>query len=188
MLLSRVLAVVFLLFSSAAFAGSINANMSNTAAQFEAGFSSGGNAEIQTGVFYNDQGSVLLDGGLMVKGGGGEQDVATGVSGGGGIRVVVGQIQQGGVTNIAECIALGGMGSFTPPAFPLVAVVGEVFNSLKITSYGDANHFSEFAVRIEMGPPHAKFYVGYRETTFSIIGTGSVTINNGSYMGIVFTF
>jgi hypothetical protein len=188
MLLSRVLAVLFLLVSSAACADSINANMSNSTAQFEAGFSSGGNAEIQTGVFYTDQGSVLLDGGLMVKGGGGEQDAASGMSGGGGIRVVAGQIQQGGVTNYVECIALGAQGSFTPPAFPLVALVGEVFNSVKMTSYGDTDHFSEFAVRLEMGPPHAKFYVGYRETTFYIIGTGAVTLNNGSYMGVVFTF
>ena len=57
MLLSRVLAVLFLLVSSAACADSINANMSNSTAQFEAGFSSGGNAEIQTGVFYTDQGN-----------------------------------------------------------------------------------------------------------------------------------
>jgi len=101
---------------------------------------------------------------------------------------VAAHIQQGGVTDSAFCIALGGQGAFTPPAIPLITLVGEFLTSLQITTFGDANRFSQFSARLEMGPPHAKFYFGYRENTFSITGSSNVSVGKGSFVGVAFTF
>ena len=187
MWLSRALAIILLVINSAAYAGSISVDMTSTAAQFEAGFGSEGGAEFQSGFFYNDQGSVLLNSGLVAKGGG-DQDAASGLVVGGGVKALAGNIQQAGVTNSAFCIALGAQGAFTPPAMPLVTLVGEFFSSVKITTFGDSDHFSQFALRLETGPPQAKFFIGYREITFSIIGVGDVAVDKGSYIGISFKF
>jgi len=188
MLLGRLLAVSLLLLSSPAFAGLFNLNVSNSAAQFEAGASADGSSETKGSYYYNDQGSRLLDGSLLVKGGGGD-DSASGPSGGGGAKVIIGDVaRQSGAKNLAAAVALGGQVSVPLPSSTPIAFVGEFFSSLRITSYINANHFSQFALRVEMGPPQAKFFIGYREITFSITGAGDVAVDKGSYMGVMFKF
>jgi hypothetical protein len=178
--------VLSLLFvSSVSFAGSINVNMSNSAAQFEGGISSEGGGEYQSGVIYNDQGGVMVDAGLM-KGGGGED--TSGLVIVGGVKVVGARLVQVGVVNSASCVAIGGQGTFTPKDSHSVAFVGEFLSSLKITTYGDADRFSQFAVRLEMGPPHAKIFIGYREITFSLKAAASASIDKGGYMGMLVSF
>jgi hypothetical protein len=188
MLLGRLLAVSLLLISSPAFAGLFNINLSNTSAQVEGGFSADGSSETKGSYYFNDQGSKLVDASLLVKGGGGD-DSASGPSGGGGAKFIVGEItQQGGQSNFVSAVALGGQVSAPLPSSTPIALVGEFFSSLRVTTYGDANHFSQFALRVEMGPPQAKLFVGYREITFSITGGGDVAVDKGSYMGVLFKF
>ncbi len=186
MLLIRLLTIFLLAFSSSAFAGSVSVNMSNSAAQFEAGFSGDGSAETQGEFFYNDQGSLLVDGGLIVGGGG--QDAASGPSGGGGVKVLASKIKQGDASYMASAVALGGQGSIPLSTTAPIALVGEFFASLKIITFGDADRFGQFALRVEMGPPQAKFFVGYREIAFNITGVGSVSLDKGGYMGVKFSF
>jgi len=161
--------------------------MSNHAAQLEVGYSANGTAEMQSGYTYNAQGSGLVDTGLIVSGAG-EQDSASGFAGGAGVKALAGQIHQGGMSDFVACIALGGQLGYVFPAAPSFAVVSDFFASLKITSYGNADRFNQFGIRLEMGPPHAKFFVGYREITFDIIGTGAVSFDRGGYTGIMFSF
>lgn len=187
MVLTPLLAIILLVFSSAVYAGSVNVNMSNHAAQFELGYSVNGNADMQSGFLYNDQSSVLVDTGLVVNGGG-DSDAASGLAGGGGVKAMAGAIKQSGVSNFVSCIAIGGQATYTFPNAPAFALSGEYFTALKITSFGDADRFNQFGLRIEMGPPHAKFFLGYREITFDIIGTGEVSVDKGGYTGVMFTF
>jgi len=186
----RLLAVFLMTFSSVVFAGSVNVNMSNHAAQFEVGYSVNGNADMQSGFLYNDQSSVIIDTGLVANGGngGGDQEAASGLSGGGGVKAIAGTIKQSGAGNFVSCIAIGGQVTYSFPEAPAFAVSGEYFTALKITSFGDADRFNQFGLRIEMGPPHAKFFLGYREITFDIIGAGGVSVDKGGYTGIMFSF
>ena len=187
MVRTRLLAIILLVFSSAACAGSVNVNMSNHAAQFEVGYSVNGNADMQSGFLYNDQSSVIVDTGLVVNGGG-DQEAASGPAGGGGVKAIAGTIKQGGSSYFVSCIAIGGQVTYTFPAAPAFALSGEYFTALKITSFGDGDRFNQFGLRIEMGPPHAKFFLGYREITFDIIGTGGVSVDKGGYTGVMFSF
>ena len=187
MSLNRLPAIFLLLFSSAAFAGSVSVNMGNNAAQFEAGFGSDANAEFQTGFMYNDQGSNLIDAGLMMKGGA-SQDGGSGLAIGGGVKGVAGNVQQAGASNVVSAIALGGRVSFTPAAFSSVDFVGEFLSSLKITTFGDADRFGQFSFRLELGPPQAKIFIGYREVSFVLKGVGNVLFDHGGYTGVMFSF
>jgi hypothetical protein len=186
MMLSRLLAGILLIASPAVFAGSANLNLSSNAAQLEVGYLSNGNSEIQSGFLYNELGSVLIDTGLIVKGGEGDQ--GGGVSGGGGVKAIAAKIQQATTSNNAAGIALGGQVSFALPAAPSVALGAEYFTALRITTFGDADRFTHFGFRIEFGPPNAKFFVGYRELNFHIIKTGDVAIDKGGYTGILLSF
>ncbi len=192
MVLIRALAVFYLIASPSVFAGSVNLNLSSSnAAQLEVGYLSNGNSEIQSGFLYNDQGSVLIDTGLIVSGGGGDQG-ASGPTGGGGVKAIAAKIKKVGATttttNIAAGIAIGGQGSFPLPAAPSVALGAEYYTALRITTFGDADRFTQFGFRVEIGPPHAKFFVGYRELDFEITNTGSVSIDKGGYTGILLSF
>ena len=187
MLLRYLLAILLTVSVSTVFAGTVGINMSNHAAQFEVGYSPDGTANMQSGFTYNDQGSVLVDTGLLASGGS-EQDSASGFAGGAGVKAIAGQIHQTGLSDFVSCIALGGQLAYAFPAAPSFALVGDFFASLKITTYGDADRFNQFGFRLEMGPPQAKFFVGYREITFNIIGTGGVSFDRGGYTGIKFSF
>ena len=189
---SRVLAVIFIFATPAVFAGSLNLNLSsNNAAQIEVGYLSNGNSEIQSGFLYNDQGSVLIDTGLIVSGGEGDQE-ASGLSAGGGVKVIAAKIKQVGAitttTNNAAGIAIGGQVSYPLPAAPSIALGAEYYTALRITTFGDADRFTQFGFRVEIGPPHAKFFVGYRELDFEITNKGSVSIDKGGYTGILLAF
>ena len=187
MLLRYLLALSLLIFSSAVFAGSVDFNMSNHAAQFEAGYSPNGTANMQSGFTYNDQGSMLVDTALLANGGS-DQESASGFAGGAGVKAIAGKIHQAGLSSYVSCIALGGQLAYTFPAAPSLALVGDVFASFKITSYGNTDRFNQFSISLQMGPPHAKFFIGYREITFDIIGTGGVLFDQGGYTGIMFSF
>ena len=185
------LAGVLLIASPGVFAGSVNLNLGSKAAQFEVGYLSNGNSEIQSGVLYNDQGSVLVDTGLIVSGGEGDQE-APGVSGGGGVKAIAARLKQVGATSTttynAAGIAIGGQVSFPLPAAPSVALGAEYYVALRITTFGDADRFTQFGFRVEFGPPHAKFFVGYRELTFNIANTNNVSVDKGGCTGILLTF
>jgi hypothetical protein len=189
MKLIRALVITLLIYSSNAFAGSVNINLSNNAAQLEVGHTTVGAGEIQSGFIYNDLGSVLVDTGLVVKGGGGDKE-ASGLNGGGGVKAIAGQVKQQGVsnTNTVAGIALGGAMTYTFPAAPQFALAGEFFTAVRITSFGNSDRYNEFGIRLEMGPPHAKFFLGYREITFHIIGIGPVSVDQGGYTGVLLTF
>ena len=187
MLLGRLITVILLAYSSVASAGSVDVNMSNHAAEFQLGISTGGNGEIQTGFLYNDQGGGLVDAGLVVNGGG-DSDAASGVTGGGGVKVIAGRLQQTGTNYYVSAIAIGGQVGYTFPAAPSVSLAGEYFVAMKITSFGDTDRYNQFSFRLEFGPPHAKVFVGYREITFDIIGVGNVYPDKSGYTGVMFTF
>jgi hypothetical protein len=187
MMLRCVLAVTLIVASPAVLAGSVNLNVSSNAAQLEVGYLSKGNSEIQSGFLYNETGSVLIDTGLIVKGGG-DKGASSGVSGGGGVKVIAAKLQQGLVSYNAAGIVLGGQVMFPLPAAPSVALGAEFYSTLKITTFGDADRYTQFGFRVEIGPPNAKFFFGYRELNFHITKTADVSIDIGGYTGILISF
>ncbi|KAF0206613.1 MAG: hypothetical protein FD173_103 [Gallionellaceae bacterium] len=70
---SKILVISLSLLSPAAFAGSVDINLNNTAMQFQGGASASdfieGNSELHAGLLFNDLNNIFVDAGLTVKGG-----------------------------------------------------------------------------------------------------------------------
>ncbi|MEI7842540.1 MAG: hypothetical protein WCI39_05865 [Gallionellaceae bacterium] len=194
MFLNRVFAVTLLVLSPAALADSLDINMNNNAAAFKYGATADfvqGNAELQTGLLYNDVNNMFFEAGLMVKGGGEEN--APGLSIGVGAKGVFGTIPATAATNNSSingsAIAVGGSVTLAFPTESRVAIVGEYFASPKIMSFADAERFNQFGLRLEVGvSPQANVYVGYREIGFGVKTLGGVVLDKGTHMGVSILF
>lgn len=194
MLPSRILAISLLTLSSAAFADSINVNLNNNAAQFQFNSSASdfieGNSELHGGILYNDTNNLFFDAGILVKGGG--EEASPGASVNVGVKGVFGSIHPPATpnsTNTVSAIGVGGELVFALPTPTRVAVVGEYYASPKIMSFGDAERYNQFGVRLEFeASPQANVYVGYREIGFGIKGGGSQTLDKGTVFGVVASF
>ena len=204
-MLSRcVFTVCLLALCPATFADTLDINMNNTAAQFRLGSTASaipeGNAEIQRGLLFNDQGNLFAEAGLAVKGpgsgsgGGAEQtkgeaeyvsDAGTpGLSAGGGIKGVFG-VTHGVKTNFVSCIAIGADITFSLPTAVPVAFAVEYYSTFKILTFLDADRFNQFGLRMEASvSPQAKIYWAYREIGFGLKNIGGTMLEKGSYVGI----
>lgn len=193
MLLSRVLAASMLILSPVAFADSFEANLNNTAAQFKYAASASdvveGNSEFYGGFLYNDASNLFFDGGLLVRSGS-EGGDGGGVSVGIGAKGVLGTLHPTTTTsNTASAIAVGGELAFALPTPTRVALVGEYYVSTKITSFGDAERFNQFGVRLEVEvSPQAQVYLGYREIGFGLKNQGGLTLDRGTFAGVKLSF
>ena len=219
MFLRSLVAILLVTMSLQVIADSMDVNMNNNMAQIKFGSSASGmaegNAELQSGMLYNDKGNILLEAGLKVKGnkaqssGGGEPQgdgeseeedggdssvssvpIESGMFGGGGVKGLFGSINQGAATHTVACFGFGAeMGFALPTAVP-IQLVGELFTTLRLITFLDAERYSEYSVRIEaIVSPQAKVYIGYHNIGFGIRkSVGSVTLDNGSYIGISASF
>lgn len=195
MFLNRVLAIAMLILSPIAAADSLDINMNNTVAQFKFNSSASemieGNSALTGGLLYNDAGTLFLEGGLLVRGGGEESE--PGVSLGVGAKAVFGSVPKSSATNNTNvngsAIGVGGELTLAFPTESRVALVMEYFGSPKIMSFGEAERFSQFGLRFEVEvSPQARVYIGYREIGFGIKQVGSVTLDKSNVMGVVIMF
>ena len=195
MLLSRVLAVSLLVLSPVAFADSLDVNLNNNAAQFQFNSSASdfieGNSELHGGVLYNDTNNLFFDAGLLVKGGGGD-DAAPGLSVGVGVKGVFGSIHPPALPNTTSTVSAIGVGGelvFALPTPTRVALVGGYYASPKITSFADADRYNQLDLRLEVEvSPQAQVYIGYREIGFGVKSVGSLTLDKGTFFGVLAKF
>ena len=187
MFLRRILAISLLTAGTTAWADTIDINLRDSSAQLQYRASMGrdtlGKSEMHLGVLYADKDNFLGDFGLLVKDEIGNN--APGVSVGVGIKFVAGRAN----ASDASALALGGQVGFQPTNDRRFTVVGQVYASPTITSFGEAKRYIETAARLEYEIiPQALAYVGYRTTRFDLKTQPKAKLDDGLHLGVRMTF
>ena len=190
MFLSRIVAIFLLAISTTAMADTIDLNFRDTSAQFQYKSSMGrdalGKTEFHMGVLYanySNQNNILADFGILVKDDVGSN--APGFSVGVGIKGLVART----MSHNDSAIALGAMGRYSPPAISRLGIVGELYISPSIVTFGDANRYFETGVRVEYEViPQAAAYVGYRKIQLGLKTASDVTLDEGAFVGVRLSF
>lgn len=189
-MLRRFIAVSLLSISSVSFADNLDINLSNTTAQFKYSLPSGvaGKSELFASVLYNDVNSVLGEAGLLVLN---EEGSVPGLSLGIGAKAVVATLNKVTVNRLsASGAALGVQVRFEVPADRRFAFSGEYHYAPRIITFGDADHFSQAAVRAEFAVSAlTQAYVGYRTTKFFMNNNlKDGILDNGAHIGVRLAF
>jgi predicted porin len=189
-MLRRFFALSLLAISSVAVADTLDINLSNSAAQFKLGVPSGiaGKSDLFASFMYNDANSMLGEAGLLVLN---EEGSVRGLSIGIGAKAVFGSLNKIAPSRkTVSGVALGGQIRFEVPANRRLAFVGEYHYAPKIISFGDADNYSQGALRVEYSiSALTQAYVGYRTTKF-VIANSSVNgvLDNGAHIGVRLSF
>jgi hypothetical protein len=198
MSLRRIVPVYLLAFSTmaaastAALADTVDINLRDTSAQIQYISSLGrdplGNTKFHAGVLYVNRDNMLGDFGLSVQ----DQlgDNAPGFSVGVGIKGVVAKVSGGSTTvSSTSAMALGALVRYSPPATQRLGLVGEVYMSPNIVTFGDADRYVESNVRAEYEViPQAVAYVGYRRIQFGITNGPNEILDEGVNLGVRISF
>ena len=189
-MLRRLFAVSLLLGSAAATADTLDINLGNSAAQFKYGVPSGiaGKSSLFASFLYNDDNDALADAGLLVLT---EEGTVPGLSLGVGAKAVAASLNKVSPSRkFVSGVALGGQVRFELPADRRFAVVGEFHYAPSIISFGDADHFSQVAVRGEFSlSPLTQVYLGFRDTKFNMDkGLPTADLENGAHIGVRLSF
>ena len=187
MLLRHVVALSLLATSNTVFADAIDINLRDTSAQFQYKSSMGrdalGKTEFHLGFLYATKNNSLGDMGLLVKDELG--DNAPGFSVGVGIKGLLAKTK--GTNDSA--LALGGMLRYSPPAVSRLGIVGQVYFSPSIVTFGDADRYTETVGRMEYEViPQATAYLGYRKIKFGLKAAPNVILDEGFHVGVRISF
>jgi len=198
MSLRRIVPVYLLAFgimatvSTTALADTVDINLRDNSAQFQYISSLGrdplGKTKFHAGVLYVNRNNMLGDFGLLVQDELG--DNAPGFSVGVGIKGVVAKVTGNStIVSSTTALALGGLVRYSPPATQRLGVVGEVYLSPNIVTFGDANRYVESNVRVEYEViPQAVAYVGYRRIEFGINNRPNEILDEGVNLGVRISF
>ncbi len=198
MLLRRIVALSLLSVSTmvtvntSAMADTVDINLRDTSAQFQYKSSMGrdalGKTEFHLGVLYVDKNNLLSDFGVLVKDelGGNAPGFSVGV----GIKGLVAKVKgDNPTTSNASALALGGLVSYSPPAIPRSAIVGQVYLSPNIVTFGDAERYVEAVARMEYEViPQSVVYLGYRRIGFGIKNQPYTILDEGVNLGVRISF
>jgi hypothetical protein len=192
--LRRIVALSFLAVSTTAtlntiaMADTLDINLRDSSAQVQYKSSMGrdalGKTEFHVGVLYAKPNNTLGDAGVLVKDEVGSS--VPGVSVGIGIKGLVAHTLG---TN-ESALALGGMVRYSPPEVHRLGIIGTVYFSPNITTFGDADRFTETGVRVEYEiiPQAAAAYLGYRKIRFGLSGAPNVILDEGIHVGVRLSF
>jgi hypothetical protein len=199
MSLRRIVPVYLLAFSTmatvstTALADTVDINLRDNSAQFQYISSLGrdplGKTKFHAGVLYVNSQNMLGDFGLVVQDELG--DNAPGFSVGVGIKGVVARVtgNNSTIVNSTSALALGGLIRYSPPDIKRLGVVGEVYLSPNIVTFGDANRYVETNLRVEYEViPQAVAYVGYRKIKFGINNRPDAILDEGVNLGVRISF
>lgn len=173
--------------SITALADTIDINLRDTSAQIQYSSSMGrdalGKTEFHMGVLYANKNNILGDLGILVKDDVGSN--APGFSVGVGMKGLVANTK--GTNDSA--LALGGMMRYSPPAASRLGIIGLVYFSPKITTFGDADRYTETGVKLEFVIiPQAAVYLGYRRIQFGLKAAPDVILDDGVHVGVRISF
>lgn len=192
MSLHRIVALSLLSASTTVLADSFDINLRDTSAQFQIKSAMGrdalGKTEFHAGVLYVNKNNLLGDFGLLVKDELGSN--APGFSVGIGIKGVVAKVRGNNNSNSdASALALGGLLRYSPPTTPRFGIVGEVYLSPNIVTFGDADRYVESVARLEYEViPQAVAYLGYRRIGFGLKTHPYTVLDEGFNVGVKISF
>jgi hypothetical protein len=192
MLLRRIIALSLFTISTTALADTVDINLRDNSAQFQYRSSMGrdalGKTEFHMGVLYVNNKNLLGDLGVLVKDELG--DNAPGFSVGIGIKGVVARVKGNNpAVSDASALALGAMVRYSPPTSPRLGIVGQVYLSPNIVTFGDADRYVETNARLEFEViPQAVAYIGYRRVAFGIKGGPYAILDEGAHLGVRISF
>lgn len=198
MLLRRIVALSLLAVSTTvtvsttAMADTIDFNLRDTSAQFQYKSSMGrdalGKTEFHLGILYVNKNNLLSDFGVLVKDELG--DNVPGFSVGVGIKGLVARVKGDNPTaSNGSALALGGLVRYSPPSIPRLGIVGQVYLSPHIVSFGDANRYVETGVQMEFEViPQSAVYLGYRRIGFGLRAQPYTILDEGFHLGVRISF
>lgn len=178
--------------NTTALADTVDINLRDTSAQFQYISALGrdplGKTKFHAGVLYRNRNNMLGDFGLVVQDELG--DNAPGFSVGVGIKGVVAKVSgDSAIVNSTTAMALGGLVRYSPPATQRLGLVGEIYLSPNIVTFGDANRYVESNIRAEYEViPQAVAYVGYRRIEFGINNRPNEILDEGVFLGVRISF
>ena len=198
MLLRRIVALSLLsvstmaTVSTTALADTIDINLRDTSAQFQYKSSMGrdalGKNEFHLGVLYANKNNLLSDFGVVVKDelGGNAPGFSVGV----GIKGLVAKVKgDNPTTSNASALALGGLVRYSPPEIPRLGIVGQVYLSPNIVTFGDADRYAEAVAQMEYEViPQSAVYLGYRRIAFGLKAHPYTVLDEGVYLGVRISF
>ncbi|MBI3480378.1 MAG: hypothetical protein HY016_08505 [Nitrosomonadales bacterium] len=190
MFLRHIAVIALLTASSTALADKVDVTLRDTSAQFQYKSSLGrdalGKTEFHAGVLYVNKNNMMTDIGLMVKDelGGNAPGFSVGV----GLKGLGARVTDGNPTDSwVSALALGGMVRYSPA--PRVGIVGEVYFSPNVVTFGDADRYVESGTRAEFEIiPQAVIYVGYRRIGFNIKSQPYAVLDQGFTLGVRMSF
>jgi len=192
MFLPRLVALSLLAASTTVMADTIDVNLRDSSAQIQYKASMGrdalGKAELHVGALYVNKHNLLGDFGLLVKDELG--DSVPGFSVGVGLKGLVAQVTGNSlVHNNVSALALGGLVRYSPPAVHRLGIVGQVYLSPNVVTFGDADRYAEAVGRVEFEIiPQAVIYVGYRRIGFGLKGQPYAILDEGAHFGVRISF
>jgi hypothetical protein len=197
MFLSRIVALSMLAasatvaISTTAFADTVDITLRDSSAQFQYKSSMGrdalGKTEFHAGVLYVNKHNMMGDFGLMVKDelGGNAPGFSVGI----GLKGLVAQVTKNLTENNISALALGGVARYSPPEAHRLGIVGEVYFSPNIVTFGSADRYVESGVRAEFEViPQAIVYLGYRRIGFGLKGQPYAILDEGANVGVRISF
>ena len=155
----------------------------------------GGGSELAAGVFFNEDGAQLLHATLLARGF--RQAASTQYFVGAGIRLIGGNIDvEDNVANVEDDETVGALalgfqaGLLLQPAdFNPAELIFEGFYAPSITSFSDAERYSEVSVKLQIEIfTRARAYIGYRRMRFDSNDFDDVTIDNNAHFGLNISF
>jgi hypothetical protein len=178
--------------STTAIADTLDINLRDTSAQIQYKSSMGrdalGKTEFHLGALYVDRNNLLGDFGVLVKDelGGNAPGFSVGV----GIKGLVAKVRGDNPTNSnASALALGGLVRYSPPTISRLGIVGEVYLSPNIVTFGDATRYAEANARVEFEViPQSVIYLGYRRIGFGIKNRPYTILDEGVNLGVRMSF
>jgi len=187
MLLRGTLALSLLIISTAVLADTVDVNLRDNSAQLQYFASMGrdtlGRADMHAGLLYVDKHNLLGDLGLIVRNEVGKS--APGVSVGVGIKGLTAKANG----HNAAALAIGGMVRYSPLPDHRFGIIGQLYLSPNIVTFGDADRYIETGVRLEYEIiPQAAAYLGYRNVKFGIQGNSDATLDEGGFIGVRIMF
>ncbi len=192
MSLRSLVTLSLLALSTTALADTVDINLRDSSVQMQYKSSFGhdplGKTEFHMGVLYAGRSNVMGDIGLLVKDELGNN--APGFSVGVGIKGVLARVKdKSPAASDASALALGAMVRYSPPTIRRMGLVGEIYASPNIVTFGDANRFIETNVRLEFEViPSAVAYLGYRNVQFNLDNKPNATLDEGPFLGVRISF
>jgi len=141
-----------------------------------------GGSDVGWGLFFNENDDKMLSGSLLVSGNGagGKRALQFGV----GVKGFVADFGNG-VDVQGGGLGIGGLIRYVFSSSTPVAILVEAYSVPTITSFGDADDFSEarFALELEVSPS-ARAYLGYRTMTLETESNNEHELDDSLHFGV----